>query len=45
MPEIITLSRRLLIFKDYRIVGEIDDLNGREYDYEHVSHQIGEYLA
>lgn len=45
MPEIITLARRLLIFKDFQIIGEINDLNGKEYDYEHVSNQIGQYLA
>lgn len=45
MPEIITLARRLLIFKENEIVGEIDDLNGKEYDYEFVSSQIGAYFA
>lgn len=45
MPEIITLARRLLIFKENEIVGEIDDLNGTEFNYEDVSHRIGAYFA
>lgn len=45
MPEIITLARRLLVFKENKIVGEIDQLNGREYSYTHVSEQIGSYFA
>ncbi len=45
MPEIVTLARRLLIFRENEIVGEIKDLNGQEYDYEFVSNQIGTYFA
>jgi ribose transport system ATP-binding protein len=46
MPEIITLSRRLLIFKENEIVGEINNLNdGNQYNYEFVSEQIGSYFA
>lgn len=45
MPEIITLARRLLVFKENEIVGEIKDLNGNEYSYAHVSEQIGMHFA
>lgn len=45
MPEIITLARRLMIFKENEIVGHIDDLNGRHFDYKEVSEKIGSYLA
>ncbi len=45
MPEIITLARRLLIFKENEIVGEIDELDGIEYDYGYVSERIGTYFA
>lgn len=45
MPEIITLARRLLVFKENEIVGEIDNLDGQEYNYEFVSEQIGAYFA
>lgn len=45
MPEIITLARRLLVFKENEIVGEINDLDGREFDYKEISERIGSYLA
>jgi ribose transport system ATP-binding protein len=46
MPEIIKLARRIQIFRDQRVVGELDDLN--EYgacDYSIVSKRIGAFLA
>ena len=45
MPEIITVARRILVFKSFKIVGEIDDLNDSATSYEQVSQQIGHYLA
>ncbi|NJN99363.1 MAG: sugar ABC transporter ATP-binding protein [Anaerolineales bacterium] len=45
MPEMVNLARRILIFKDFKIVGEIDRLNEREYSYDEVSHEIGQHLA
>lgn len=45
MPELIKLSRRILVFRDNRIAGEITGLNDREHPYEEVSTQIGAYLA
>jgi ribose transport system ATP-binding protein len=45
MPEIITVARRILVFKSFEIAGEIDDLNDPATTYEQVSQQIGHYLA
>lgn len=45
MPELIKLARRILVFREKRIVGEISDLNSREFTYEEVSQEIGHYLA
>lgn len=45
MPELITLSRRILVFKDQKITGEISDLNEGEKSYEEVSHSIGRLMA
>ena len=45
MPEMVNLARRILVFKDFKIVGEIENLNDREYSYDEVSHEIGRYLA
>lgn len=44
MPELISLSRRVLVFKEFQIVGEIKGLNDREYTYEEVSELIGECM-
>lgn len=46
MPEMITLARRILVFKDQEIVGEIDNLNGPEVKtYEEVSTEIGKLMS
>jgi ribose transport system ATP-binding protein len=45
MPEIVNLARRILVFKDFHIVGEVDGLNERQYTYDEVSQEIGKYLA
>ncbi len=45
MPELVKLSRRILVFKNYRIVGELADLNERELPYEETSMRIGRFLA
>lgn len=44
MPELITLARRIEVFRDFKIVGEIDGLNEREYTYEEVSQMIGQCM-
>ncbi|MDR1797284.1 MAG: sugar ABC transporter ATP-binding protein [Clostridiales Family XIII bacterium] len=46
MPELIKLARRICVFREGRIVGEIDGLNdGVEKTYAEVSAVIGQYLA
>jgi ribose transport system ATP-binding protein len=45
MPELIKLSRRILIFRDYKIVGEINNLNDKEFSYADISNEIGQYIA
>jgi len=45
MPELIKLSRRILVFREKRIVGEIKGLNERTFDYGEISQEIGQYLA
>ena len=41
----VELARRVLVFKNYRIVGELADLNERELPYEETSMRIGRFLA
>ena len=45
MPEMIKLARRILVFRDHRIVGEIDNRPNASGSFEQVSHQIGHFLA
>lgn len=44
MPELITLSRRILVFKEFKIMGEVIGLNEKEYGYQEVSDRIGAYM-
>ncbi len=45
LPEMIHLARRILVFRKFRIVGEITDLNERPRTYDDVSSEVGRYLA
>ncbi len=45
MPELVHLARRILVFKNYAIVGELDDLNTEERSVDETSMRIGRYLA
>ena len=45
MPELIMLSRRILVFKDSKIAGEITGLNDGEFSTAQVAAQIGQYFA
>jgi ribose transport system ATP-binding protein len=45
MPELVELARRILVFKSYSIVGELDDLNDAERPPEETSMRIGRFLA
>ncbi len=44
MTEMITLARRILVFKDFHISQEITGLNDREYSYDEVSALIGDAM-
>jgi ribose transport system ATP-binding protein len=45
LPELVELSRRVLVFKNFRIVGELEDLNEKERSYDETSLRIGRFLA
>lgn len=45
LPEMINLARRILVFRKFRIVGEITGLNDQPRSYEDVSAEIGRYLT
>lgn len=45
LPEMVYLARRILVFRDFEVVAEIDDLNDHARTYEDVSEQIGRYLV
>lgn len=46
MPEMIKLARRILVFRENRIVAELDYLNDpAQYSYERISADIGKYLV
>lgn len=45
MPELISLSRRILVFKEQKICGEITGLNEKVCSYEDVSFEIGKRMA
>jgi ribose transport system ATP-binding protein len=41
MPEMVTLARRILVFKNHTISGEIKDINNDHQDYDKISTEIG----
>jgi ribose transport system ATP-binding protein len=45
LPEMVYLARRILVFRDFQVVAEIDDLNEHARTYEDVSEQVGRYLV
>ena len=45
MPELVELSRRILVFKSFSIVEELSDLNDGERAPEETSMRIGRFLA
>jgi ribose transport system ATP-binding protein len=45
MPELVQLARRVLVFRNYAIAGELDDLNEHERSLDDTSMRIGQYLA
>jgi ribose transport system ATP-binding protein len=45
LPEMIKLARRILVFKEHRIIGELDDIHTRERLCEQeISKRIGSFL-
>lgn len=44
LPELVSLSRRVLVFMEGKIKGEIDGLNEKEVPYDEVSTKIGNYM-
>lgn len=45
MPEIVAVARRILVFRDYRIVGEVRNDEAMVRGYDDISHEIGAYLG
>jgi len=45
MPELCTLARRILVFKEFKIQGEINSINDGPHPYQELSPIIGSYLA
>jgi ribose transport system ATP-binding protein len=45
MPEMISLARRILVFKQFRVAAELSDLNSAELANEEVGRRIGAALA
>ncbi len=45
MPEIINVARRILVFRDYKIVGEVRNDGATPRPYDDVANEIGSYLA
>ncbi len=44
MTEMITLARRILVFKDFKINGEINGLNDHVCEYAEVSEKLGQAM-
>ncbi len=45
LPELCMLARRILVFKENEIVGELNDINDRQHSYEELSGRIGQFLT
>jgi ribose transport system ATP-binding protein len=45
MPEIINVARRILVFKDFHIAGEVRNDGVTPRSYDEVSNEIGRYLG
>jgi ribose transport system ATP-binding protein len=45
MPEIVNVARRILVFRDFQIVGEVRNDGPIPRTYDEVSHDIGRYLG
>ena len=45
MPEIINVARRILVFKEFKIIGEVQNNFTEPRSYEVISQEIGNFLA
>jgi ribose transport system ATP-binding protein len=45
MPEMISLARRILVFRQFRIAAELADLNTTQFANEEVGRRIGAFLT
>jgi ribose transport system ATP-binding protein len=45
MPEIISVSNRILVFREHRIVGDIPDVDAPGRTYDEIATDIGQLLA
>ena len=43
-PDIIKLANRILVFRDNRIVGEVNDVDNPEKSYDALSMVIGNFM-
>lgn len=44
LPELCTLARRILVFQENQIVGELADIHNGPHTYEELSQRIGQYM-
>ena len=45
MPEIVNVARRILVFKDFKIVGEVRNDGAQVRGYDEISQEIGRFLG
>ncbi|MGI6326750.1 MAG: hypothetical protein ACOX1U_07300 [Saccharofermentanales bacterium] len=45
LPELVKLARRVLVFRDFKIAGEVIGLNEKAHTYAETSETIGQYIA
>jgi ribose transport system ATP-binding protein len=45
LPELVRLTNRILVFRDQRIVGEINEIDTKQKTYQQVSAEIGPLLG
>ena len=45
MPEIVNVARRILVFKDFKIVGEVRNDGAQVRGYDEISQEIGRFMG
>ncbi len=43
LPEVVTISNRIIVFNNKKVIGEVEEVPKIEDSYDQVSHQIGEF--